>query len=104
MAPHEHQYVKLIFNPTIMASYAGVFSAIVDNGEQDPKTHKLVFDLKGEGALPTIKVEKPKDYFDERTLILKFPKTRIGKFHTQAISLKKLRKHSSNCEVRTHSQ
>lgn len=88
MAPYEHQYVKLIFNPTIMASYAGVFSAIVDNGEQDPKTHKLVFDLKGEGALPTIKVEKPKDYFDERTLILKFPKTRIGKFHTQAISLK----------------
>ena len=59
-----------------MASYAGVFSAIVDNGEQDPKTHKLVFDLKGEGALPKIKVEKPKDYFDERTLILKFPKTR----------------------------
>lgn len=54
--PHEHQYVKLIFNPTIMASYAGMFSAIVDNGEQDPKTHKLIFDLKGEGALPTIKV------------------------------------------------
>lgn len=45
--PHEHQYVKLIFNPTIMASYAGMFSAIVDNGDQEPKTHKLIFDLKG---------------------------------------------------------
>lgn len=56
IAPHEHQYVKLIFNPTIMATYAGVFSAIVDNGQQQPKTHKLVFDLKGEGALPTLKV------------------------------------------------
>lgn len=43
-----------------MATYAGIFSAIVDNGEQQPKTHKLVFDLKGEGALPTLKVEKPK--------------------------------------------
>ena len=47
-----------------MASYAGMFTAIVDNGEQEPKTHKLTFDLKGEGALPTIKVESPKDYFD----------------------------------------
>ena len=44
--------------------------------------------MKGEGALPTIKVEKPKEYFDERTLVLKFPKTRIGKTCTQSISLK----------------
>lgn len=71
-----------------MASYAGMFSAIVENGDQQPKTHKLIFDLKGEGALPTIKVEKPKEYFDQRTLILKFPKTRIGKACTQSISLK----------------
>ena len=65
-----------------------MFSAIVDNGEQEPKTHKLVFDLKGEGALPTIKVESPKEFSDERTLLLKFPKTRIGKTHCQSISLK----------------
>jgi len=71
-----------------MASYAGMFSAIVDNGDQEPRTHKLVFDLKGEGALPTIKVEKPKEYFDERTLLVKFPKTRIGKTCSQAITLK----------------
>ena len=32
--PHEHFYAKLIFKPTIMASYAGLFEAIVDNGEQ----------------------------------------------------------------------
>ena len=71
-----------------MASYAGMFSAIVDNGQQEPKTHKLIFDLKGEGALPTIKVEQPKEYADERTLIVKFPKTRIGKSCTQSIILK----------------
>jgi hydrocephalus-inducing protein len=27
--PHEYHYVKIIFKPTIMASYAGVFEAIV---------------------------------------------------------------------------
>lgn len=43
-----------------MASYAGLFEAIVENGEQEPKTHKLTFDLRGEGALPTLRVENPK--------------------------------------------
>jgi hydrocephalus-inducing protein len=47
-----------------MAQYAGIFEAVVDNGEQNAKTHKLLFDLRGEGALPTIKTEKPKDYLD----------------------------------------
>lgn len=47
-----------------MASYAGTFSAIVDNGESEPKTHKLLFDLKGEGALPTLKVESPTEFAD----------------------------------------
>lgn len=51
-----------------MAQYAGVFEATVENGEQNPKTANLVFDLRGEGALPTLKIEKPKDWFDERTL------------------------------------
>jgi len=38
--------------------------------------------------LPTIKVDSPKEFADERTLLLKFPKTRIGKSCTQSISLK----------------
>ena len=53
---HEHEYINITFKPSIMASYAGLFEAIVENGEQEPKTHKLTFDLKGEGALPTLKV------------------------------------------------
>jgi hydrocephalus-inducing protein len=71
-----------------MASYAGIFSAVVENGDQEPKTHKLIFDLKGDGALPTIKVEKPKEFADERTILIKYPKTRIGKACVQSISLK----------------
>ena len=57
IAPHECTYVKVAFKPTIMAQYFGVFEAIVENGEQNPRTHKLLFDLRGEGALPTLKLE-----------------------------------------------
>ena len=76
---HDHCYINIIFKPTIMASYSGIFEAIVENGDQNPKTHKLIFDLRGEGVLPTVKVEKPREFIDERTLSLKFPKTRLGK-------------------------
>jgi hydrocephalus-inducing protein len=71
--------VKVAFKPTIMASYAGVFEAVVENGENNPKTGKFVVDIRGEGALPTIKIEKPNEWFDERTPLLKFGKTRVGK-------------------------
>jgi len=62
-----------------MATYAGVFEAVVENGESNPKTHRLIFDLRGEGVLPTLKLEKPKDYYDEKTPILKFARTLVGK-------------------------
>ena len=65
-----------------------MFEAIVENGEQNSKTHKLIFDLRGEGALPTLKIEKPKEWFDERTLVLKFPKTRVDKSLIMPILLK----------------
>jgi hydrocephalus-inducing protein len=48
----------------------------------------LLFDLRGEGALPTLKLEKPKDWFDERTPLLKFGKTRVGKTVSLPIILK----------------
>ena len=62
-----------------MAQYSGIFEAIVENGEQNPKTYKLLFDLRGEGAMPTIKLEKPKEWFNDSTPHLKFQKVRIGK-------------------------
>lgn len=30
MNAHDHSYVKVLFKPTIMATYAGVFEALVD--------------------------------------------------------------------------
>ena len=51
----------------------------MENGESNPKTYKLLFDLRGEGAMPTLKLEKPKEWFNESTPMLKFPKTRVDK-------------------------
>ena len=79
IGPHDHTYVKILFKPSIMATYAGMFEAIVEQGDQNQKTHKLNFDLRGEGVLPTLKLEFPKDYLDERTSLLKFSKMRVGK-------------------------
>jgi len=33
ISPHEHTYVKVLFKPTIMATYSGIFEALVEQGE-----------------------------------------------------------------------
>ena len=49
----------------------------------------MIFDIRGEGALPTIKMEKPKgEWLDERTPLLKFPKLRCNKSQILPIVLK----------------
>ncbi|KAJ3022533.1 hypothetical protein HKX48_005950 [Thoreauomyces humboldtii] len=55
---HESRYVNVTFHPTLLQSYAGIFEAIVDN-VADSKTKILSFELRGEGTLPRITVEKP---------------------------------------------
>jgi hydrocephalus-inducing protein len=52
--PHKHKYVTVEFIPTNMMSYGGLFEATVENGEATSKTGKLVFELRGEGTLPTL--------------------------------------------------
>jgi hypothetical protein len=37
-----------------MMTYGGIFEAIVDNGDPNSKQGKLVFELRGEGTLPTL--------------------------------------------------
>jgi len=77
--PHKHKYVTIGFNPTEMKNYGGIFEAIVESGDPDSKTGKLVFELRGEGTLPTLQVEKPTEHENDGTPALKFRKTRIGK-------------------------
>jgi hydrocephalus-inducing protein len=76
--PHKHKYVTVNFLPTAMMQYGGLFEAIVENGDPESKMGKLVFELRGEGTLPTLQVEKPEADADG-TVSLKFRKTRIGK-------------------------
>ena len=56
-----------------------MFTAEVVDGEEEPKTHRLIFDLRGEGALPTIRLDKPDKYSDDQMALLEFSKTHIGK-------------------------
>lgn len=71
-----------------MMTYGGIFEAIVDNGDPNSKQGKLVFELRGEGTLPTLQVEKPKEQEADGTPVLKFRKTRIGKESIMQIVLK----------------
>jgi len=86
--PHKHNYVTVGFNPTAMMTYGGIFEAIVDNGNGDSKSGKLAFELRGEGTLPTLLVDKPDEFDAEGVPQLKFKKTRIGRESVLSISLK----------------
>lgn len=86
--PHKHKYVTVGFNPTAMMTYGGIFEAIVENGDPNSKSGKLTFELRGEGTLPTLLVEKPEEVDAEGTPVLRFRKTRIGRDSTLSIVLK----------------
>ena len=85
--PGESQYVTVTFTPTNIMPYSGLFEAIVDGGS-DPKTGTLRFELRGEGTLPTLLLDSPKEYDTDGNPILKFKKTRLSKIATGEIVLK----------------
>ena len=71
-----------------MMQYGGIFEAVVDSGDAESKTGKLVFELRGEGTLPTLQVEKPDEFDADGTPVLRFRKTRIGRDSILPILLK----------------
>jgi len=86
--PHKHKYVTVEFNPKDIMTYGGIFEAVVDNGDPASTTGKLVFEVRGEGTLPTLQIEKPKELEADGTPCLKFKKTRIGREADMTIMLK----------------
>jgi hydrocephalus-inducing protein len=86
--PHKHKYVTVSFDPEAMMTYGGIFEAIVDHGDPESKTGKLVFELRGEGTLPTLLTDQPHDMDAEGTPVLKFKRTRVGKDSVLQIVLK----------------
>lgn len=86
--PHKHKYVTVTFSPTAMMQYGGILEAIVENGDPESKMGKFVFEIRGEGTLPTLQVDKPTEQDADGTPILRFRKTRIGKDTIVPIVLK----------------
>jgi len=86
--PHEHNYVKVSFEPTNIMSYGGIFEAIVENGDPKEKSGKLRFELRGEGVLPSVILEKPANVGDDGNPTLRFKRTRVDKSQKDTIVLK----------------
>ena len=87
--PHEYNYVKVLFEPTNIMSYGGIFEALVENGDPKSKNGKLLFEMRGEGVLPTANIEKPNIIGEDNNLLLKFKRTRVGKTLSESIVLQK---------------
>ncbi|KAJ3047832.1 hypothetical protein HK097_011139 [Rhizophlyctis rosea] len=84
---HEHRYVTAFFHPTAIQSYAGIFEAVVENvGEGKGKT--LMFELRGEGTLPRVTVEKPVARTKNAMPYLKFKRLLVGSAQTLPVLLK----------------
>lgn len=84
--PHGYEYVKVTFKPTDMIAYGGIFEAVVDGGDPNPKTHKLSFELRGEGTLPTVSQQGAALSDDGKSLV-KFPRTKLTKYSKLPITL-----------------
>ena len=76
--PHGYEYVKVVFKPTDMIAYGGIFEAVVEGGDPSPKTHKLSFELRGEGTLPTVSQQGAVLSDDGKSLV-RFPRTKLTK-------------------------
>jgi hydrocephalus-inducing protein len=84
---HESKYVTVSFLPSTIQSYAGIFEAIVDN-VADNKNKTLSFEIRGEGTLPRVSVDKPMLRTKTGIQVLKFAKSLLGKTQKLPIVIK----------------
>jgi hypothetical protein len=84
---HEYSYAAVTFHPTLMQSYNGMFEATVE-GVNDPKFKTITFELRGEGTLPRINIERPTMRSKTGLLMLKFKRGLIGTSQVLPIILK----------------
>ncbi|KAJ3206444.1 hypothetical protein HDU82_004517 [Entophlyctis luteolus] len=84
---HEYRYITAFFHPTSIQSYAGLFEATVENVDQS-KTKSLIFELRGEGTLPRVTVEKPLLKNKNGQPLLKFRRLFVGAAQTLPIVLR----------------
>ncbi|KAJ3215867.1 hypothetical protein HDU67_010224 [Dinochytrium kinnereticum] len=84
---HEHRYINITFHPTSIQSYAGILEAVVENVDQS-KTRTLSFELRGEGTLPRVTIEKPSLRNKNGLPFLKFKRLLVGSSQVSPIVLK----------------
>ena len=84
---HEYRYITVSFHPTSIQAYAGIFEAVVDNVNEG-KNKTLSFELRGEGTLPRIIVEKPSLKSKNGLPLLKFKRLLVGTSQSQNIILR----------------
>jgi len=72
--PNESKYVTVVFTPTNVISYSGIFEGLVEKG--DNETGALRFELRGEGTLPSLVVDSPQEFDETGLTMLKFKRTR----------------------------
>jgi adenylate kinase family enzyme len=84
---HEHRYVTVSFHPSSIQTYSGVFEAMVENVSEG-KNKCLTFELRGEGTLPRVCIEKPSLRGKNGIPLLKFKRLLLGKSQTLPIILK----------------
>ncbi|KAI9002678.1 hypothetical protein BC832DRAFT_104056 [Gaertneriomyces semiglobifer] len=84
---HESRYVTVVFQPTSIQSYAGIFEATVENvGESKTKT--LSFELRGEGTLPRVSVVSPSTKNKNGLPLLHFRRLLLGTSAALPITLR----------------
>ncbi|KAJ3226665.1 hypothetical protein HK099_004409 [Clydaea vesicula] len=84
---HEYKYVAVTFHPTSIQSYAGIFEALVENiGES--RNRLLTFELRGEGTLPRVTIEKPTVKNKAGYHHVRFQKSLVGSVQKQNIIVK----------------
>ncbi|KAJ3416712.1 hypothetical protein HDV05_000542 [Chytridiales sp. JEL 0842] len=84
---HEYRYVVISFHPTSIQTYAGIFEAIVENVDQT-RSKTLTFELRGEGTLPRVTIDKPQLKNKAGLPLLKFKKLLLGASQTLPIVLR----------------
>ncbi|KAJ3115022.1 hypothetical protein HDU96_001327 [Phlyctochytrium bullatum] len=84
---HEHRYITVSFHPTSIQSYAGILEAVVENVDQT-KTKTLYFEIRGEGTLPRVTIEKPSLRNKTGLPFLKFKRLLVGSNQTAPVVLR----------------
>uniref|UniRef100_W5LN16 HYDIN axonemal central pair apparatus protein n=1 Tax=Astyanax mexicanus TaxID=7994 RepID=W5LN16_ASTMX len=89
IASYSHDFVTITFCPQAMQTYLGVFEATLE-GASGYVSKVLVFDLLGDGNLPSITVVKPVQRTSQGQPVLQFNRLLVGSRQTLPLVIKNI--------------